>query len=266
MVINIKKNLMIFLLVMQASFVNTALAVNSADKGLSIIQEADLRDSGWNDSSSNITMVLRNHSGEESHRRLNVKNKEVFGDGDRMLTVFNEPKDVRGTALLTYSHKLDPDDQWLFLPSLKRVKRISSKNKSGPFMGSEFSFEDLSSQEIEKYTYKYIGDDDLDGELCFVIERYPVDKNSGYTFHKVWIDKQEYRTLKVDFYDRKGDLLKTLKSTNFKKHLNKYWRAEQMVMNNHQNGKSTELIWSNFRFNEGLKDSDLSKNSLKRAR
>ena len=73
-------------------------------------------------------------------------------------------------------------------------------------MGSEFAYEDLSSQEVEKYKYKYIKDDKVDGVDCFVIERYPVDKDSGYTKQQVWLDKDEYRVQKVDYYDRKGQL------------------------------------------------------------
>ena len=158
------------------------------------------------------------------------------------------------------------DDQWLYLPALKRVKKISSNNKSGPFMGSEFAFEDLSSQEVEKYTYKYLGDDVLDGINCFMLERDPVDPKSGYTVQIVWIDKEDYKPLKVDYYDRKSSLLKTLTFSNYKQYLDKYWRASEMNMVNHQTGKSTQLIWSDYKFATGLTERDFDKNSLKRAR
>jgi len=178
------------------------------------------------------------------------------------LTVFHTPRDVRGTALLTYSHTTKPDEQWLYLPALRRVKRIASNNKSGPFMGSEFAYEDLSSQEIEKYKYKYIKDDKVDGLDCFLIERYPVDKNSGYTKQQVWLDKDEYRPRKVDYYDRKGQLLKTFTPSEYKQYLAKFWRAHKMNMLNHQTGKSTDLVWSNFKFKTGLKDGDFTRTRL----
>ena len=103
-------------------------------------------------------MILRNAQGEESIRKFNSKTLEVDGDGDKSIFIFEHPRDVEGTAVLTFTHKVGPDDQWLYLPALKRVKRISSDNKSGSFVGSEFAYEDLSSQEIEKYTYKWVED------------------------------------------------------------------------------------------------------------
>ena len=166
-------------------------ADSATEKGLAIAVETDKRNTGWSDSTADMTMTLRNKRGEESIRTLRVKSLEVKDDGDKSMTIFDKPKDVRGTALLTFSHKVKSDDQWLFLPALKRVKRIASKNKSGPFMGSEFAFEDLSSQEIEKYTYEYIKDEPCETETCFVIKRYPTDKNSGYTSQIVWIDQSE---------------------------------------------------------------------------
>ena len=243
-----------------------AAAETPADKGLVIAVEADRRDTGFNDSTSGQLMILRNRQGEESKRKLRSKILEVEGDGDKSLTVFDHPADVKGTALLTFSHKTGNDDQWLYLPALKRVKRISSNNKSGPFMGSEFAYEDISSQEVEKYTYKYIHEEDHDGQAAWVIERYPVDKNSGYTRQIVWLDKEHFRVLKVEYYDRKNALLKTLLSSGYQQYLDQYWRPDEMFMQNHQTGKSTTLQWDDYRFRTGLKDRDFDRNALKRAR
>ncbi len=235
-------------------------------QGLKIAQEADRRDTGFKDSTANMVMVLKNRQGQQSRREIRVNTLEGTSDGDKSLIIFDSPRDVKGTALLTFTHKKGDDDQWLFLPALKRVKRIASANQSGPFMGSEFAYEDFNSQEVDKYTYKYIKDENLKGKDCFVIERYPVNKNSGYTRQVVWLDKDEYRIWKVVFYDRKGAKLKTLDFKNYKQYLNKFWRPDVMMMQNHQTGKSTDLIWSNFKFRTGLKDSDFTRASLKRAR
>ena len=247
-----------------ASAVVPALAAAgpAEDKGLAIAKEADRRDTGFGDTTADMIMVLRNKRGQESRRELEIRTLEVEDDGDKSMTVFHNPRDVRGTALLTFSHGVKPDDQWLYLPALRRVKRIASNNKSGPFMGSEFAYEDLSSQEIDKYKYKYIKDDKVDGVDCFLIERYPVDKDSGYTKQQVWLDKDEYRVRKIDYYDRKSQLLKTLTPTEYKQYLGKYWRADKMLMVNHQTGKSTELTWSNFKFKNGLKDADFTRTRL----
>lgn len=239
-----------------------ALAGPAEDKGLEIATEADRRDTGFGDTTADMIMILRNKKGQESKREIEIRTLEVKGDGDKSLTVFHSPRDIRGTALLTFSHGVKPDDQWLYLPALRRVKRIASNNKSGPFMGSEFAYEDLSSQEVEKYKYKYIKDDEVAGVACFLIERYPVDKDSGYTKQQLWLDKDEYRARKIDYYDRKGQLLKTFTPSDYEKFLGKYWRAHKMMMVNHQNGKSTELIWSNFKFKNGLKDNDFTRTRL----
>ncbi len=236
------------------------------EKGLAIIKEADRRDQGWLDMKSRSEMILRNRQGQESRRITHSKAFEVSGDGDKTLIVFDAPKDVNGTAFLSYSHALAADEQWIYLPALKRIKRISSRNKSGPFMGSEFAYEDISSQEVKKYTYKYLHDEML-GELnTFVIEQKPAYKNSGYTRLITWIDQAEYRPIKIDFYDRKNKLMKTLTYHDYKQYLNQYWRPGRMEMKNHITGKSTSLHWKEYKFRNGYSARDFDKNSLKRAR
>ena len=257
-----KKILLLTLL----SLFSGAQAQTAEERGLEIAREADRRDAGFNDSRATMVMLLRNRQGDESTRYIRVRALEQENDGDKSLTIFDQPADVKGTAFLSFTHVTGPDDQWLYLPALKRVKRISSNNKSGPFMGSEFAYEDMSSQEVEKYTYKYLRDEPC-GELqCFVIERYPVDKYSGYTRQVVWIDQGEYRAQKIDFYDRKDSLLKTLELSDYHQYLDKHWRAHRMFMQNHQTGKSTLLTWSDYEFQTGLTDRDFDRNSLKRAR
>lgn len=256
----------ILLLLLLSVSVTLAWALTPEEKGLEIAKNADLRDSGWGDQKQTLEMVLRNKQGQESRRQIRGRSLEVTGDGDKSMSIFDSPADVKGTAFLSFTHVNKPDDQWLYLPALKRVKRIASKNKSGPFMGSEFAFEDMSSQEVDKYTYKWLRDETLDGKEVYVIERIPVDKNSGYTRQIVWLDKEIDQPLKVEFYDRKNALLKTLVPSDYKEYLGKYWRPGQMMMNNHQNGKSTLLIFSEYSFNNGFTDRDFDQNSLKRAR
>tara|TARA_R110002110_G_scaffold195770_1_gene405424 strand:- start:26042 stop:26821 length:780 start_codon:yes stop_codon:yes gene_type:complete len=236
------------------------------EKGLEIAKEADNRDKGFQDQKADLKMILRNRQGDKSVRKLSIKTLEGKTDGDKSLILFSHPKDVDGTALLTFTHKTDADDQWLFLPALKRVKRIASQNKSGPFMGSEFSYEDFTAQEVEKYDYKYIKNTPCGGKReCFKIERYPKDKYSGYKREVVWLDTKHYRTLKVEFYDKKDDLLKTLKLKNYKKYLGKYWRAHKLEMYNHQTKKRTTLLWRDFEFKNNFDENDFNQSTLRRA-
>lgn len=245
----------------------TCFAENPADKGLQIAIEEDRRASGFGDFTAEMKMVLRNEKGRESQRSIRARTLEMAEDGDKSLTIFDSPRDVKGTALLTHGHKAGDDDQWLYLPALKRVKRISARNKSGAFMGSEFSFEDLGGREVEKYTYNYRGDENVDGRQCFVVERYPKDtKNSGYSRIVSWLDQDEYRVWKEDYYDQKNRLLKTLTLREYRLYEGSIWKSHWMRMVNHQKGKETDLISSNFSFKTGLSDGDFDKNSLKRAK
>jgi len=248
--------------------ISVAHATPSEDKGLEIAKEIDSRDQGFIDSRTELQMNLTNRHGEKSVRKLKLSTLENADPdaGDKSLTVFNYPRDIKGTAFLSFTKILDPDDQWLYLPALKRVKRISSANKSGPFVGSEFAYEDLVSFEIGKYGYKWLKDEACGDLQCFVIERLPKYENSGYTRQVVWVDKGEYRVQKVDFYDRKESLLKTLVQSNYEQYLDKYWRPLKMVMKNHQTGKATELVYSHYEFRVGVNESDFTPNRLKRIR
>ena len=243
-----------------------ALAQTAEERGLAIAQEMDRRDAGWGDMQADMEMVLRNLQGQESRRRLRTRTLEVEGDGDKGLTIFDTPLDVKGTAFLSFTHATEADDQWLFLPALKRVKRIASVSKSGPFMGSEFAYEDLASNEVEKFRYRWLRDDQLEGTAVHVVERFPVYQHSGYQRQIVWVHQHLLRPLKIEFFDRKNAMLKTLLYHDYRQYLERYWRADRMTMTNHQTGKSTELIWREYRFGTGLDDQDFDKNALKRVR
>jgi outer membrane lipoprotein-sorting protein len=233
-----------------------------AQEGIDIAKAADKADLGWESSSSNLKMVLKNKNGQTSSRSLSNKSLELVEDGDKSLIIFNSPADVKGTATLTYTHKVGTDDQWLYLPAIARVKRISSSNKSGPFMGSEFAYEDLSSQEVEKYTYKFL---EKKGSLL-VVEQFPVDPKSGYTRRiATYNPAKGYRIEKVEFYDRKNARLKTLTYSDYNVYKGKYWRPGTMLMVNHQSNKETTLFFTNYKFGLNYTDDDFSQNALKRA-
>ncbi|NOQ77110.1 MAG: outer membrane lipoprotein-sorting protein [Methylococcaceae bacterium] len=256
----------LILLIFVTAFYGQVFALTPEELGLQIVQEVDRRDIGFGDTQSDMKMILRNRRGDKSVRILKMKTLEVDGDGDKSLSVFSKPRDIKGTAFLSFTHALVPDEQWLYLPALKRVKRISSSNKSGPYLGSEFAFEDLTSFEVSKYKYKHLRDEVFNEIDCFVVELYPQYKHSGYTRQITWIDKERYIPLKTDYYDRKNSLLKTLENKKYQQYLGQYWRNDEMLMVNHQNGKSTVLLWENYTFRNGFSDRDFDRNTLKRSR
>ncbi|MEE9335790.1 MAG: outer membrane lipoprotein-sorting protein [Granulosicoccaceae bacterium] len=242
----------------------TALA-NTA-RGLEIATAVDEQNDGFVDTTSTMQMTLVNRSGKKSERKMRARTLEVPGDGDKSMSIFDQPADVQGTASLTHSHAVKADEQWLYLPALKRVKRISSKNKSGPFMGSEFAFEDISSQEVNKYTYEYLGEDEFDGSKVFKIESKPAYKHSGYTRLINWIDQERMISLKVEYFDRKNAPLKILTFSDHQQYLDKFWRAGTLEMINLQTKKSTLIKFSDYQFKTGLTDKDFNSSALKRLR
>jgi hypothetical protein len=241
---------------------------DAARKGLEIAVEADRRDEGFIDARAEAEMILRDSSGRSSTREMQVSTLEVNGadDGDRTLVQFSKPRDIAGTTLLSYSRFTRNDDQWLFLPALKRVKRISSSNKSGPFVGSEFSYEDILSQEHQRYTHRWLRDEDCGEIRCFVVERVPTDSNSGYSRQLVWIDQQHYRPMRIDYFDRKNVLLKSLSYKNYRQYLSRFWRAHEMTMQNRQSGKSTVLRVRKYEFRVGLQENDFRPGRLRTLR
>ena len=162
-----KKIILAFIAFSVLTMVN---AQSPEEKGKEIAKAAELADIGFISSIVDLKMTSKNKNGQSSERNMTTKTLELIEDGDKSLIVFNSPKDVKGTATMTFTHKIGADDQWLFLPSIQRVKRISSSNKSGPFVGSEFAYEDLSSQEVEKYSYKFLEEK---GSLV-IVEQDPV--------------------------------------------------------------------------------------------
>ena len=236
------------------------------EAGLEIATEARERQKGFGNFTADLTMVLRNKKGRESRRELRLKVIEVEGDGDRTLFVFDRPRDVKGTAFLVHAHKDEPDEQWLYLPALKRVKRISSSKKSGSFMGSEFSYEDMGATEVEKYTHRFLRNEPCGDLECTVSERIPVGRDSGYSRQLVWHDREELRTMQVQFFDRGDAHLKTMVVEDYEKYLESYWRGGKITMTNHVTGKSTVLRWSDYEFGTDLDLGDFSQTALKRAR
>ncbi len=230
---------------------------------LEVALKSEAKMSGYKDAISKMTMTLINARGQEKVRTMNMKILEGK-DEDKSLMEFLTPADVKGTKFLSYEHVDKDDDQWLYLPALKRVKRIASKNKSGSFMGSEFSYEDLSAFNPKKYNYS--GDaklSKLDGADVYVGQSVPKSKYSGYTKLVSYIDAKTFLPRKVEYFDRKKKLLKTSYFGAYKKYGDVY-RMTKITMKNVQNDKTTILVWSDETIKNGLKDRDFHKRYLKR--
>lgn len=229
-----------------------------------LAQKSDDAMAGFEDAESQMSMTLVNASGQKRERLMAMKILEGK-EGDKSLMEFLSPADVKGTKFLNYEHVKKEDDQWLYLPALKRVKRIASKNKSGAFMGSEFSYEDLSAFNVEKYSYPEgeVKLGTLNAKEVYLGESKPVSKYSGYTKLLTWIDTKTFLIQKTEYYDRKKELLKTAVFEDYKQ-IKGVWRIGKITMSNVQNDKKTILVWSNEKIKTGLKDKDFHKRVLKR--
>ncbi|MGH8529952.1 MAG: outer membrane lipoprotein-sorting protein [Nevskiales bacterium] len=243
-----------------------AFALSPEEKAQEIIDEGERRAEGFKDMVASAEMLIRNARGHEARRGLDIKILEV-PDGGRSLTVVQAPKDVRGTALLTFSYDHGEDEQWLFLPALKRVKRIAASGRSGPFMGSEFSYEDFSAQSRDKYVYRWLGEETLNGLDCHLIERLPkAATQSGYSRLLTWIEKKELLLQRVHYFDLRNQHIKTLNVTGYSQYQNRWWRAESFVMTNLVTGGASTLTWRDIKFSVGLTERDLDQNALQAAR
>jgi outer membrane lipoprotein-sorting protein len=240
-------------------------AAGSAEqKGQAVAQELAARNTGYKDLGGDVEMTLKDASGGEAKRRFNLKvlEKPDAQSGDYSLIVFDAPADVKGTAVLSHARPGDEDEQWLYLPSARRVKRISSSNRTGAFVGSEFSFEDLTGNDGRKYTWKLVGKEPCGGAPCLTVEATPKDPQSAYSKRVMHVDAQEFRIQSIEFFDRKGAKQKTLTYDNYKKMNGRFWRAQTWSMQNHQSGKSTVVSFSSMRLGNGYSASDFSTGKL----
>ncbi|ADG93870.1 conserved hypothetical protein [Arcobacter nitrofigilis DSM 7299] len=243
-------------------FISQVFALTPFEIAINVKKNSD----GYGSSKSVLEMILLDQAKNKSKRimeSISFENKNHYGiNGDKSLMEFKTPLDVKGTKFLTHEKINKNNNQWLYLPVLKRIKRITSKNKSGSFMGSEFSYEDISSREPSKYTYSTSTEDTKIGNIdVYKYERYPKDKNSGYSKQILFVDKTKFVILKVEFFDKKNELLKTAKYTYRK--IKNIYRVAKIQMNNHQNLKSTTLTYVKDDIKLNLDEKLFSKRYLK---
>ncbi|PMP70102.1 MAG: hypothetical protein C0187_06015 [Calditerrivibrio nitroreducens] len=180
-------------------------------------------------------MVLVNSDESKEVRQVIRKVKEVGNDLHKAIVTFLSPADIKGTALLTWEQKDRDDDQWLYMPNLGKMQRIAKGSKKNYFMGTDFTYEDMTSEDINNFNYTILRKENKQGKDCWVIEATPVanySKDTAYSKRILWVSKDVYVTVQIEFYDRKGELIKTQMSSDFKNIGGTIWRAEKTIMNN----------------------------------
>jgi outer membrane lipoprotein-sorting protein len=200
-----------------------------------------------------LTMTLVNRQGERRVRNLQQYTKD-FGDVEKRIMFFLSPADVQGTSFMNWSYADgSDDDQWIYLPALRRVRRISSDGKSDYFMGSDFTYDDLGERHPDEDNHELKGDETIDGKACWVIESTPKDRDYMYSRTITWIMKDNYIGLKREFYDDRGRHLKTLTIKDYDQ-INGFWTILETEMKNVQRDHSTHMKFTDVKINQGIPD------------
>ena len=246
------------LLVGHAALVATPVFAADDPKAREIMTNVDEREDGDNQT-SNMQMVLIDKRGKQRVRELRSFRKDQ-GIDEHSMMFFLSPADVEDTGFLTYDYDDADrdDDQWLYLPALKKTKRIASSDKSGSFMGSDFSYADMTERPLEKYEYKLLQEGELDGHKVWIIESTPIDDEevdeTGYTKSINFVRQDNYVVVQAKIWVKKGKRNKYLRVEELEQ-IDGIWVPTVMTMTT-KKGKQTLhktiLRMSDVQFNQGL--------------
>ena len=244
------------------------LFINGQETGLSIMRKMDQLKKPL-DSETKIRMTLISKKGEKERSRSRVLTtiEKKYEDGIykmKSLLRFSEPKEVKGTGFLTWD-RIDAkfDDQWLYLPALRKVKRIRAKDKNRSFMGTDFSYEDLSGPDLKTDNYELIGEDIMHGTECYKINAIPIERGTQYGSRMIWVDKENFLMKRVEFFNKKKEQIKILNIPDHVKN-GDYWTQVNLEMENLKNGHRTKLEIIKVIYDQGLKDKVFTESYLKR--
>lgn len=267
MKINTKPTL-IFLL--SVGLLLTYSLVNAAPEARQIMEQVDARDDGDN-LTADIMMILIDKKDSERRREIKLFSKDR-GEDTLKMQFFLAPADVKDTGFLTidYSGGEKDDDQWLYLPDLHKTKRIATSDKSSSFMGSDFSYADMTDRVIDEWTYKLLKEDIVDGKKVWLIEALPASKviedRYGYKKSIVFVRQDIFMVVRAIHVLAEGNKVKYQETKNIEK-IDGIWVATEMWMKTTRNKRilhRTILKWDNMRFNQDLEESFFSVRQLEK--
>lgn len=230
--------------------------------GTEIIEKAYSRATG-DDQTSTLTMTLTNKQGKQRVRKISQFTKD-FGDVEKSIMFFQSPADVKNTSFMSWSYDNDKsDDQWIYLPALKKTKRISSDSKSDYFMGSDFTYDDLGDRKVEADTHKLLSEETIDGKDCYVVESVSNDEDYMYSKTITWIIKDSFIGYKKEFYDEDEDLLKILSIKKYED-ISGLLVITNSEMKNVQKDHKTSMVLTDVQINTGVSASKFSERMMTR--
>ena len=213
--------------------------------GKQIALYKDLYEQGWVDEVAQGVMTLYDAGGDSVRRTYRRMGLEDVKDGDRYLIKFLSPAEIKSVAALTHENSGSTDDNWLYLPSNKRVRRISGANNTASFQGTEFTYEDLATLDAQEYQWRFLEETTIerDGKTfpVFKLNAVPTYKDTGYSRLLVYVHREHWRHERIEFFDKAGRLLKTREVKDWRHIHKRFWRERFIDMMNHQTGKRTTL-------------------------
>jgi outer membrane lipoprotein-sorting protein len=252
-----------FTIILMAVLIMVATLTAQEITGLQIIENVYKRPTGQ-DQEGDLTMSLINSRGDERVREIKQFLKD-FGDMEKKIMFFQSPADVRNTSFMNWSYDKarKDDDQWIYLPALKKVKRISSDSKSDYFMGSDFTYDDLGDRHPSSDKHKLLREETVDGEDCYVVESIPKEEEYMYSKTITWIIKDKWIGKKKEFYDEDEDLLKTLTVKEVEE-IKDYLIITFSEMHNVQKDHTTRMELKNVKVDTGISDNKFTERMMKR--
>ncbi|MFO7895495.1 MAG: outer membrane lipoprotein-sorting protein [Candidatus Cloacimonadales bacterium] len=231
--------------------------------GLQVIENVYNRPTGA-DQEADLTMSLINSRGDTRLREIKQYQKD-FGDVEKKIMFFISPADVRNTSFMnwSYSEVGKDDDQWIYLPALKKVKRISSDSKSDNFMGSDFTYDDLGDRHPQADTHQILREEILDGDECYVVQSIPQEANYIYSKTITWVNKENWIGKKKEFYDEDDDLLKILTVKQIQQ-IQGYWIITHSEMHNLPKDHTTKMVLENVKVDNNIAERYFSERIMTR--
>ena len=221
------------------------------------------------DSTTRSTFRLINAAGQQRIRETDGQTKLIAGTTDnRRLVSFLSPADVRGTKTLLIEHSAADDDMWIYLPAMKKVRRLVASNKKDSFVGTDFSYGDVIGYKVEEWNHNLVREENVAGRDCYVIESTPrtpqIAANTGYSKRISWIDKTSYVALRGELFDHSGELLKRTSAQDVElvDPKNNRYQPMKLASENVQTGHKTIIEFTNFRANVGVGDDLFAARSL----
>lgn len=255
-------------IVLGVLFLAGAPAVDSEElTGRQIMEKSEAQNKG-KDEYNTTSMKLINKRGQERDRKIEYYKATDENDNDKVFMRFIEPADVKGVGLLTIEHTDLDDDQWLYLPALRKVRRISSSDQGDNFMGTDYTYEDIRAEKLDEHEYNRVGNETIDGHDCYVIVALPSTEKqkdeSGYSRREIWMRKDVLLMIQIKYYDKKGGLLKIEVRKDIAEAAPNLYRPNIMEMQNLKTGHTTRITFDEREINKGIPDRIFTERELKR--